>query len=121
MECREVGELADSFLSQELGPETDSELLRHVEMCAACRADLTARRALRESVRRAFRQARDLGPAPGFAVSVRAKLHEAAGHEPPRRGVGFAEWWVLAGTVLAAMVLAAVAVRHWHPGDTDER
>ena len=62
MECRDVRELADSFLAEELLTETNHEILRHLDTCPACREDLEARRALLLAVQRAFRNARDLGP-----------------------------------------------------------
>ena len=64
MECRDVRELADSFLGEELLTETNHEILRHLETCPVCRADLDARRALRDGVRRAFHDAADLRAEP---------------------------------------------------------
>jgi anti-sigma factor RsiW len=52
--------MADSFLAEELLTETNHEILRHLETCPACRADLAARRALREGLRRAFHHSSDL-------------------------------------------------------------
>jgi len=64
MECRDVREMADSFLGDELLTETNHEILRHLESCPVCRADLASRRELREGVRRAFQRAPDLSPSP---------------------------------------------------------
>jgi hypothetical protein len=50
MECRDVRELADSFLAEELLTETNHEILRHIDTCPMCREDLAARRALRVAV-----------------------------------------------------------------------
>ena len=46
MECRDVREMADSFLGEELLTETNHEILRHLDTCPVCRADLAGRRAL---------------------------------------------------------------------------
>ena len=57
MECRDVREMADSFLSEQLLVETNHELLRHLETCPVCRSEMADRRALRERLRSAFVQA----------------------------------------------------------------
>ena len=82
MECRDVRELADSFLGEELLTETNHEILRHLETCPVCRADLDARRALRDGVRRAFHHAADLEPAPIH----RGDANRAPGHPPSGAG-----------------------------------
>jgi len=53
MDCRNFKEMLDSFLSGELLVETNHSVLRHVELCDACRAELAARRRLRVSLRSA--------------------------------------------------------------------
>src|SRR5262249_34667883 len=53
MDCRNFKEMLDSFLSGELLVETNHSVLRHVELCARCRAELAARRQLRDLLRRA--------------------------------------------------------------------
>jgi hypothetical protein len=105
MECRDVRELADSFLGEELLTETNHEILRHLDTCPACRADLAGRRALREGVQRAFHCAPDLGPRPEFIAQLRTKLQDTAHQGSARRGVRFHAWWALAATVLLAMAL----------------
>ena len=86
MECRDVRELADSFLSEQLLVETNHELLRHLETCPVCRAEMADRRALRDRLRAAFLHAEDLRPRPEFAAELRTTLaclaardHEALG------------------------------------------
>jgi len=54
MQCREVRDLADSFLSEQLLVETNHQVLRHLEGCPACRTELEAHRELRAAIRRAF-------------------------------------------------------------------
>jgi anti-sigma factor RsiW len=114
MTCRDVREVADSFLAEELLTETNHEILRHLETCPACRADLAARRELREGLRGAFQRASDLTPRPEFIVDVQARLHAAVRRQPIRRGIRFQGLWVLAATVLlgVAVTLAYVG-RDW--------
>jgi len=97
--------MADSFLAGELLTETNHEILRHLDTCGACRADLASRREWRERVRGAFHTARDLDPQPEFMTALRAKLQDAARREPARRGLRFPAWWALAATVLLAVGL----------------
>jgi predicted anti-sigma-YlaC factor YlaD len=108
MTCREVRDLADSFLGEELLTETNHEILRHLETCPSCRAEIDARRRLRGAVRTAFDRAPELQPAPDFAGRLRDTLRQANWREQrawaPSRG-----WLALAaGVVLAAGVTVAV-------------
>jgi hypothetical protein len=112
MECRDVREMADSFLAEELLTETNHEIMRHLETCPTCRAELTARRTLREGVRRAFQRAPDLDPRPEFLIQLRANLHDAAHRVASPRSIRFSGWWALAATVLLAVALG-VAYRGW--------
>jgi hypothetical protein len=74
MECRALRELADSFLSGQLTVETNHEILQHLEGCPNCRAEVAARRALREKLRAALLGAADLVPRTGFAAELTAAL-----------------------------------------------
>ena len=101
MQCRDVRELADSFLSEQLLVETNHELLRHLETCPDCRAEIAARRAMRDSLRSAWARAEDLRPRPEFAAELAATLR------PPRAGMSrrsvLRSWWAMAaGVVLVA-------------------
>ena len=101
MECRDVREMADSFLSEQLLVETNHELLRHLETCPVCRAEMAARRALRERLRSAFVQAEGLRPRPEFAAELRTALR-ASQPGITRRSL-LQSWWSLAaGLALAA-------------------
>jgi len=105
MECRDVRELADSFLGEELLTETNHEILRHLETCPVCRTDLNARRALRDGVRRAFYGAADLEPSPDFIAGLRTTLQNTAYQTPARRGLRWQGWWALAATMLLAVTV----------------
>jgi hypothetical protein len=101
MECRDVRELADSFLSEQLLVETNHELLRHLETCPVCRREMADRRALRDKLRSAFGHAEELSPRPEFAAELRTLLRSS---QPgiTRRSV-LQSWWTLAaGLALAA-------------------
>src|SRR5258707_14145086 len=114
MECRDIREMADSFLAEELLTETNHEILRHVETCRACRADLAARRTLREGIRRAVKNASNLDSRPEFIAQLRTNLHNEARRLLIRRGLRFRGWWALAATVLLAVALGlAYQGRHW--------
>jgi len=105
MECRDVREMADSFLARKLLTETNHEILRHLDACPVCRADVAGRRASREEVRRAFQNARELGPTPEFTMRLRATLEQAARSYRARRSARFQGWWALAATALLAVAL----------------
>jgi len=100
MECRDVRELADSFLSEQLLVETNHDVLRHLETCPACRRDFADRRALREKLRAAFVTADSLGPRPEFAAEMRTRLR-ASNSRISRRSL-LKSWWSLAAGVAAA-------------------
>lgn len=101
MQCREVRDVADSFLSEQLLVETNHELLRHLETCPNCRAEIAARREMRNSLRSAFVNAAELGPRPEFAEELRAKL-QASQPQISRRSLLQSWWAVAAGMVVAA-------------------
>jgi hypothetical protein len=100
MECRDVREMADSFLSEQLLVETNHELLRHLETCPVCRSDIAARRALRERLRSAFARAEELQPRPEFAAELQARLR-ASQPGLTRRSL-LKSWWALAAGIAGA-------------------
>ena len=69
---------------EELLTETNHEILRHLDTCPVCRADLAARRTLRASVRRAFDHADELKTRPEFVTQLHRTLREP---RPRLRGV----------------------------------
>jgi hypothetical protein len=110
MNCRDVREVADSFLCDELLTETNHEILRHLETCPSCRGDIEGRRRLRGALQAAFDGAPDLQPRPEFRSELRARLLEAAAeeHSRPRFSRG---WLALAATlVLAAGLVVTLMV-----------
>jgi len=114
MECRDVREMADSFLGDELLTETNHEILRHLASCPACRADLALRRELREGIRRAFQRAPDLAASPEFVARLRTTLQSHVHQTPARRAVQSWGWWALAASLLLATGLGvAYRGRDW--------
>lgn len=70
--------MMDSYLGDELLVETNHEVLRHLEDCAACRSELAARRGLLAQMRLAFRSAPEAQINPTFAARLRNELRETA-------------------------------------------
>jgi hypothetical protein len=101
MQCRDVRELADSFLSEQLLVETNHGLLRHLETCPDCRGDIAGRRALRDRLRAAFTLAEDLRPRPELTAELLAKLRPSL-NEISRRSL-LQSWWALAAGVAIAV------------------
>jgi hypothetical protein len=103
MQCRDVRELADSFLSEQLLVETNHELLRHLETCPDCRIDIAGRRAMRDRLRSAFSRAENLRPRPEFTAELLATLRPSEPEIQISRRSLLQSWWALAaGLVLAA-------------------
>ena len=101
MECREVRELADAFIADELLVETNQEILRHLESCPDCRAEIAARRALRSRLKSAFAGAADLAPREEWLSEVRTRL-QVESQSARRSWNSPATWLALAATVLLA-------------------
>ncbi len=70
--------MMDSYLGDELLVETNHEVLRHLENCAACRSELAARRGLLAQMRLAFKTAPESQMNQAFAVRLRNDLRETA-------------------------------------------
>ncbi len=118
MTCREVRDVADSFLADELLTETNHEMLRHLETCASCRAELDGRRRLRGALKSAFDRAAELQPRAGFAEALRERLQQT----PPRDRHSWmrsTRWFALAATVLIAAGLAGFLLLNRRPSPAD--
>jgi len=108
MNCRDVREVGDSFLCEELLTETNHEILRHLDSCPSCRTEIEARRRLRGALRTAFNRDPELQPAGEFADRLRDQLRHATVHRD--RSWTFSGRWLAlaAAVVLAAGVTAAI-------------
>ena len=112
MECRDLREIADSYLSDELLIETNHEVIRHLESCADCRRELAARRALQAKLRSAFNNAPEMGMRDEFAEQLRTQLRAHA----KRRSFlgGYRErglWLGLAACLVVAVLFDVRAFR----------
>jgi anti-sigma factor RsiW len=104
MTCAQCLSMADAYLDNELPVETSHDVSAHVGDCAACRAELEARRALRARLRLAFGECAELAAPPLFASDLRARLQQ--GQVPAQRQHQPRRWLALAA---AAVVLAGAA------------
>jgi anti-sigma factor RsiW len=100
MQCRDVRELADSFLTEQLLVETNHEVVRHLETCPDCRAEIAGRRMLREKLRAALASAEDLQMRPEFKSELVVKLRPAEA-TLSRRAL-LKSWWALAAGLVGA-------------------
>jgi hypothetical protein len=78
MNCRDVRDAGDSFLSEESLTETNHEILRHLETCPPCRMEIEGRRRLLRALRAAFDHAPALQPRVEFRRQLRDQLRTAA-------------------------------------------
>lgn len=109
MQCRELREIADSYLAEELLVETNHEVLRHLEGCPACRAEVIARRQLRATLQQAFAADPALRPDPELVTRLSRNVQAAAAVRPAASRRRLAAWWaVAAGLILAAVTGGAV-------------
>lgn len=80
MNCHQFEEIVESYISDELLVETNHEVLRHLENCAACREELAVRRSFRRKLRAAVKTAPDAQIDPAFARRLQADLRQTALH-----------------------------------------
>ncbi len=109
MNCRDVREMADSFLCEELLTETNHDILRHLDTCPSCRTEIDARRRLRSAVRDAFSRAPELRSSAEFQNRLRARLHDASVRGTGLRSISW-RWFALAAGVVLAVGAAGVAL-----------
>ena len=116
VQCREVRQLADAFLSDQLLVETTHEMVRHLEGCPTCREEIAARRALRAKLQNAFASAAELAPRPEFVAVLPARLRSGGGQSFSRRE-WLQSWWAMAAGVAAVVgggLFARGALRRSH-------
>ena len=103
MQCRDVRELLDAYLGDQLLVETTNDVVRHLETCPACRGELDGRRALRDRLQSAFVGAVDLAPTPEFLKSIDARLRIEASSLMTRRS------WLRSWGAAAAAIVTAIS------------
>ena len=111
MNCRDVREIADSFLCEELLTETNHEILRHLETCPLCRTEIDGRRRLRGALRDAFNRAPDVQPSAEFRTRLRNQLRDVSSQGT--RSWSFSPRWLAlaAGIVLVVGVAGNLLVK----------
>jgi len=106
MNCRDVQDIADSFLREELRTQTNRDILMHLGTCGSCRAEIDGRRRLRGALRAAFNGSSDLQPPMGFEARLRNQLRNASLEAP---AVSAFPWLgVAAGIALAAALAGGI-------------
>ena len=103
MQCRDVRELLDAYLGDQLLVETTNDVVRHLETCPACRGELEGRRALRARLQSAFVSAVDLAPTPEFLKGLDTRLRGDSASLMTRRS------WLRSWGAAAAAIVTAIA------------
>jgi anti-sigma factor RsiW len=93
--CEQTRKYLDSYISNELLVETNHDLLRHLESCAACTAEADARVQLRTRLRSAV-QSQSVPPELPVLVRERIRNAESRG----RFGAGWSRWAMAAAASL---------------------
>lgn len=106
MQCREVRDLIGSFVSEQLLVETNHEVLRHLESCPECRAEVDSQRKLRTAIHRAFMNTEALRISDHFRDSALSRVREGARNKTPRR---IMRRWAV-GVAAAAVLVIAVGL-----------
>ncbi|MGE0811891.1 MAG: anti-sigma factor [Vicinamibacterales bacterium] len=104
MECRDVRELVDAFVDEEVLVETTRAIEAHLERCPACRAEVQDVRRLKARVRSAVTEAPGLAVREAFVSDVTARLRreaERASAPGTRRA-----WLALAAAAVLAIGVA---------------
>jgi anti-sigma factor (TIGR02949 family) len=94
--CEKVRGYLDSYLSNELMVETNHEVLKHLEGCPECAAELNARARVRTALQTAARTT----PVP---PGLEAKVQRAVRAERPRR---ISTWYMVAAAAVVIICMA---------------
>ncbi len=97
--CEKVRKYLDSYISNELLVETNHEVLRHLESCSDCRAELDARTRVRDRLRTAVKSQ---AVPPELQVRIREQLNAR-----DSRGWQAAGWTRWAAAMAATALVAA--------------
>lgn len=109
MNCGEFRSMAESYAAGELPVDTAHTVISHLERCAECRAELEARLALRQTLRRAFTASPELAPSDQFVSAVRARM---AQRPSAARGLkAVAPWLGIAAAIVLIVLSSWRAVR----------
>jgi len=111
MECRDVRQFAEAFVSEQLLIETTRTVVGHLEHCPACRVEIDGLRRLRTATKSAFAGAAELQGRPEFVAALTARLQtEAAGRQ---RRPALRRLWLPVAASLLLLLGAGWGWRVW--------
>lgn len=110
MTCGDLRRVADSFLSRQLTPEANHDVLRHLDDCVPCRHDVAERRRLRSALRAAVDRASELQPPADFTARLREQLR-AESSRARTRGISRRSWLTLAAGLVLSVGLTGGMIR----------
>jgi len=110
MTCNDLRRVADSFLSRQVTPEANHDVLRHLDDCAPCRHDVAERRRLRSALRAAVDRAPELQPPADFAARLREQLRAESSRVRPRT-ISRRSWLTLAAGLVLSVGLTGGMIR----------
>ncbi|MEQ1763198.1 MAG: zf-HC2 domain-containing protein [Pyrinomonadaceae bacterium] len=102
MNCKDLSEIVDSYLSNELLVETNHDVIRHLESCRDCREMLAERREIRARLKSAIIAADESQIDPQFSVRLREKLR-SKGEQPAQSLAGLR--FAFAGLAILLLVV----------------
>jgi anti-sigma factor (TIGR02949 family) len=106
-ECERIRHHFDAYLSNELLVETTSEVLRHLETCAACTQELEARTRVRDALRKA---AGAQVPPEELRQSIHRQIRKM---QPGLLGGSLPLRMAVALAAIIVIVLAGVSIEQW--------
>jgi hypothetical protein len=99
LECREVRQLAEAFVSEQLLVETMQSVVAHLERCRACSDEVQGLRRLRAATRSAIEGEPALKARPEAAAALASHLQAQQGHRSAPR-VRRPSWRAIAASFL---------------------
>ena len=105
--CKRIRTQLGHYLSNELSVETDHEVMKHLEACAACSQELEARMLVKNLLRRAVQS--ETAP-PVLRQRIAGRIHAS---EFSFSLLPFSPRWALAAAAVAAVVLGGVMGLRW--------
>jgi len=105
--CKRIRPQLDHYLSNELSVETNHEVMKHLEACAACSQELEARMRVKNLLRRAV-QPEAAPPRLRQRIEGRIRASESSFLHLP-----FSPHWALAAAAAVVVVLGGVMAVQW--------
>jgi mycothiol system anti-sigma-R factor len=105
--CRRIRAQIDHYLSNELSVETNHEVMKHLEACAACSQELEARMRVKDLLRRGVQS--ETAP-PRLRQQIEGQVRAS---ESSFSLLRFSPRWALAAAAVAVVVLGAVISERW--------